>query len=398
MNSRERVKATINHREGDRIPLDNNGFVSGMHEIAYKNLINFINFKDEIKIYDHVQRLAIVNDKIKNLLGVDTRYLYAKSGFNFAMKINGDGTFVDEFGAVFKNVGYYADNVKPPLKGMSFDEIKNYKLPDPKDISRFDNLDNESKSLYENTDFSLWGGSCQTVFYLAWVLRGMEDFMADTSLDKKLSLYLIDMISEWVMQWYEGFMSKVGKYIDVFWFADDWGTQNGPLISPDYFRKEIVPRLKKIISFIKTKTDAKCCYHTCGSTYWCLDDLIDAGVDIVHPLQVTAAGNDTKKIKLEYGKRLCFHGGTNNQGLFHKDIHLLSIDTLERIKDLAQGGGYVFSSGHNIQANMPPENILRIFEIAREFGKYPLDVDGINKEIAKEKKELDEKKTYFMYL
>ena len=212
--------------------------------------------------------------------------------------------------------------------------------------------------------------------------------MADLYAEPKIARYLMDKIVDWNIGFFEGFYSEIGQYIDVFWIGDDWGVQEGPLISPAYFRKEVVPRFKKMISFVKSKTDAKCCYHTCGSVYWCIEDLLEMGVDIVHPVQANAKGNDTDKLKLNYGKRICFHGGTNNQGVFHKDIHTLTIDTLKRIKDLAPGGGYIFSSGHNIQANMPPENILRLFELGREYGKYPIDRERIDEKIKEEKEYL----------
>jgi uroporphyrinogen decarboxylase len=208
-------------------------------------------------------------------------------------------------------------------------------------------------------------------------------------LDPRLSTYLIDKIADWVIAWYEGYINKIGKYIDVFWIADDWGCQSGPIISPEYFRKEIVPRFKKIISFVKTKTDAKCCYHSCGSVYWCLEDMIKMGVDIVQPLQANARDNDIARVKKEFGKKLSFHGGTNNQGVFHKNIHAMSIDTLKRIRVLSPGGGYIFSSGHNIQPNMPPENILRLFELCRVFGRYPVNMEAIEAEITREMKLLE---------
>lgn len=384
MDPRQRVKKAINHQEADRIPIDNNGNVSGMHEVAYRNLLDFLEMKDEIVIYDYVQRLAELSDEVKDILGVDTRYLYPNPPDSFDFVENDDGTFEDEFGTVYKRVNYYADVYKAPLRGMGLDEMKAYRLPDPQDPSRFTGLGDEAKRLHENTKFSLWAGPVNSLFYFAWCLRGLEDFMADLYADKAVATYIMDMIVDWNMGFFEKFYDEIGKYIDVFWIGDDWGVQSGPIISPDYFRIEVVPRFKKMISFIKKKTDAKCCYHTCGSTYWCMDDLMEMGVDIVHPLQANAEGNDTARIKKEYGEKLIFHGGTNNQGVFHKDIHLLTIDTLKRIKDLAMGGGYIFSSGHNIQANMLPENIIRLFELAREYGKYPIDIDKIDARIERE--------------
>jgi len=353
-----------------------------------RNLLKYLNIEDEIRIYDPVQRLAEVKDEVKNILGIDTRYIYPNPPADYKFIENPDGTFADEFGTVYKKVGYYADVYYAPLKEKTLDEIKSFKLPDPGDTSRFKGIRKKAENLCSSTEYSVWAGMVNSLFYFAWCLRGLEVFMADLYAEPKIARYLMDRIVDWNIGFFEGFYGEIGQYIDVFWIGDDWGVQEGPLISPTYFRKEVVPRFRKMISFIKSRTDAKCCYHTCGSVYWCIEDLLEMGVDIVHPVQANAKGNDTDKLKLNYGKRICFHGGTNNQGVFHKDIHTLTIDTLKRIKDLAPGGGYIFSSGHNIQANMPPENILRLFELGRDYGKYPIDRERIDEKIMKEKEYL----------
>jgi len=387
MNPRERCKMAILHKEPDRIPIDNNGVFTGMHEIAYKNLLEHLNIEDKISIYDPIQRLALVKDEIKDILGVDTRYIYANAPSNYKFIENPEGIFKDEFGVVFKKVGYYADCIIPPLRGKSFEEIKSFKLPDPSDLSKFEGVALKAKNLYENTEYSIWSGTCYGLFYLGWMLRGFQDFMTDIFGNPKIACYLLDKITDWMMDSIGGFLSHVGPYIDVFWGGgDDYGYQDGPIISPDYFRKEIVPRVEKMISYYKTKTNALCAFHCCGSIDWCIEDFIEMGVDILHPVQANAKGNDTRKLKREFGEKISFHGGTNNQGVFHKDINTLTIDTLKRIKDLAPEGGYIFSSGHNIQANMTPENIIRFFEIGREYGKYPIDVEKIDQRIEEEKK------------
>lgn len=386
MNSRQRVQAAITFKEPDRIPIDNNGNVSGMHEVAYKNLLKYLGTSDEIRIYDPVQRLAEVTDEIKDKLGVDVRYVYPNAPSNYQFRENPDGTFKDEFGTIYRRVGYYADVHKAPLRDKTLEEIRSFKFPDPGDPSRFEGIRDRAIDMNKNTEYSIWAAPVNSLFYLAWCLRSLEQFMTDLNGEPKIAAYLMDSIVEWNIGFFEKFYGEIGDLIDVFWVGDDWGIQSGPLISPEYFRKEIVPRFKKMISFIKTKTDAKCCYHSCGDTYWCMGDMIEMGVDIIHPIQANALGNDTEKLKAEFGKRIVFHGGTNNQGVFHKNIHILTIDTLKRIKDLAPGGGYIFSSGHNIQANMAPENILRLFELGREYGKYPIDMDGIEDRIEEEKR------------
>ncbi|MBM3702165.1 MAG: hypothetical protein FJW63_04090 [Actinobacteria bacterium] len=357
MNARERVRTTLSHKEPDRVPVDNNPVLSGMHEIAYKNLLKYLNLEDEIRICDPVQRLAQVKEEVMNILGVDIRYIFPKYPTNYKYLENPDGTFKDEFGTVYKKVGYYADIKIPILRGKSFNEIKAYKFPDPQDKSRFIGLEEKSKELYKNTEFSLWSGYGPSIMYMAWCLRGIEDFMMDIYSEPKIAKYLMDKAVDWGLKFSESLYNEIGQVIDVFWVGDDLGVQNGPLISPIYFRKELMPRFKKIIGFIKSKTKAKCAFHSCGSIYCVLNDLINIGVDVIHPVQTNAKDNYTDRLKAEFGDRIVFHGGTNNQGVFHKDIHTLTMDTLMRIKDLAPGGGYIFSSGHNIQANMPPENI-----------------------------------------
>lgn len=389
MNSRERVRSAISFKEADRVPIDNNGNVSGMHEVAYTNLLKYLGAGDEIKIYDQVQRLAEVSDEIKDMIGVDTRYIYPNPSSSYQFKINSDGTFDDEFGTTYRRVGYYADVHNAPLRSATLQEIKAFKFPDPSDPSRFEGIRDKAISFNRNSEYSIWAGPVNSLFYLAWCLRGLDQFMTDLYGEPDIAVYIMDKIVEWNIIFFDNFYSQIGDLIDVFWIGDDWGTQNGPIISPKYFKKEVFPRFKKMISFIKTKTDAKCCYHSCGATYWCMEDMIEMGVDIIHPIQANAEGNDSKSLKKEFGDRIVFHGGTNNQGVFHENIHLMTIDTLKRIRDLAPGGGYIFSSGHNIQANMPPENIMRLFELGREYGQYPINKDKIQSRIEEEEKLLE---------
>lgn len=387
MISRERVKFALMHQEPDRVPVDNNGIVSSIHEVAYQNLLQCLGLEEDIVILDPVQRIVLNSEEVLNALGVDTRYLYPNAPPWWHYQENEDGTWKDEFGSTFKKVGYYADCVGPPLIGKSLSEIKAYELPDPSHASRFQGLKEKAKELYENTDYALASGAMICLDYLRWILRGLQASVIDVAANPDITDYLLDMILEWMMEFGGCLLEEIGDYIEFFWVGDDWGTQQGPFYSPDDFRKVFKPRLAKLISHLKTKTQAQCVYHCCGSVHWVIEDLIEIGVDVLHPLQPNAANNDTAEIKRQYGDRIGFHGGTNNQGLFHRSMIELSIDTLTRIKDLGPGGGYIFSSGHNIQANMPPENLLTLFKLGREFGAYPIDIERIDHEIDRLKAE-----------
>jgi uroporphyrinogen decarboxylase len=383
MTPRERIRRALNHEEPDRVPIDNNGIVSSIHEVAYANLLEHLGVQEDIVLLDPVQRITLNSDRVLTSLGVDTRYLYPCAASSWSYVENPDGTWKDEFGTTFRRVGFYADNAGPVLQGKSFAEVKAYKFPDPTDPSRFKGLREKAKALHSSTDFALVSGTMLCFDYTRWVLRGLEDAIADLHEDPRLAEYQMDAIVDWMIAFGGGIMDAIGDLIEFFWVGDDWGAQGGPFYSPEMFRKIFKPRIARLIGAMKKKTRAKCAYHCCGAVRWAIPDLMEAGVDILHPLQPSAAGNgDTAGIKSEFGARLCFHGGTNNQGLFHGGLKALEIDTLQRLRDLAPGGGYLFSSGHNIQANMPAENIQKLFQIGRDFGRYPIDRAALNARIA----------------
>lgn len=383
MTPRERVRLALNHEEPDRVPIDNNGIVSSIHEVAYANLLERLGVQEKIVVLDAVQRITLNSEKVLTSLGVDTRYLYPSAPSSWTYAENPDGTWKDEFGTTYKRLGFYADNVDPVLKGKSFAEVKAYKFPDPTDPSRFKGLREKARALHSSTDLALVSGAMLCFDYIRWVLRGLEDAIADLYEDPRLAEYQLDAIVDWMIAFGGGIMDAIGDVIEFFWVGDDWGAQGGPFYGPEMFRKIFKPRITRLIGAMKKKTRAKCAYHCCGSVRWAIPDLLEAGVDILHPLQPSAGGNgDTAGIKSEFGGRLCFHGGTNNQGLFHCDPDAVERDTLERLRDLAPGGGYIFSSGHNIQANMPAENILLLFSIGRDYGRYPIDRAAIDARVS----------------
>jgi uroporphyrinogen decarboxylase len=383
MKPRERVRKVLNHEEADRVFIESNSTVSAIHEVAYDNLLKYLGIEDNQRtIVCPTQRIPQACDEVLDILGVDTRVIYAKPGSNYNYEEKSDGSWVDEFGTGLKKCGLYCDIAEPVLANATIEDIKRYKFPDPTDPVRFEGLRDQAKELYDKTDYAIIAGNQFAIYYICWVLRGIRQFTEDSILDKRMSAYLMDKIVDWDIAFLDGYLDEVGDYVEWVWVVDDWGVQDGPFISPKMFEEELVPRFQKIIDFIKRKADVKICYHTCGATYWALDYFIELGVDILHPMQANAKGNeDAEKLKREYGDKFVFHGNTNNQGVFHKSQEEVIADALYRIKYLAPGGGYIFSSGHNIQANMPPENIMAFFNTAQEYGIYPIDVGKIDEKL-----------------
>jgi uroporphyrinogen decarboxylase len=166
-------------------------------------------------------------------------------------------------------------------------------------------------------------------------------------------------------------LAAAGNFVDIIHISDDLGTQKAPLISPELYRKLIKPRQRKLFDFIKGRTDARILLHSDGCVYPFIPDFIEIGVDILNPVQVTAEDMDPKRLKREFGDQLCFWGAIDTQ-------HTLPFGTPQdvrdevrrRIEELGDKGGYVLTSVHNIQNEVPPQNICEMFDAALEYGGY----------------------------
>ncbi|UCB47325.1 MAG: uroporphyrinogen-III decarboxylase [Spirochaetota bacterium] len=375
MTSRERVRRTLNFEEPDRVPIDFGGYTCGINENAYSDLLNYLNVSGEIQIYDNIQRLAMVDEEILNRFHVDTRSIYTNPPSNWQFQEAPDNSWVDQWGVKRKRVGYYYETVDNPLKEATIPDVDNYKLPDPTDSARFEGLSVTVKKMYDETEYALISADSGGILYLATELIGWEKYLTDLILNQKLIIKLTDILLDWHMQYFGKLLDTCGEFIEMLWLDDDWGQQTGPIMQPEIFRKIYKPRLEKLVSFIKTKTDAKVCYHSCGSIYWALEDFIDVGIDVVNPVQVSAKDMDTKKLKEEFGDRICFWGGTcdTQRILPFGTADDVKAEVEKRICDLAPGGGFVAATVHNIQAGVPPENIIAFFNKVADFGRYPIE-------------------------
>ena len=206
------------------------------------------------------------------------------------------------------------------------------------------------------------------------MLCGMEQSLMDLVLKPREMERLLGMIHEVQMQYWERALEIVGDNIDIVMHSDDLGMQNSPMMSPDMYRRFVKPLHEELISMIKTKAKAevKFLLHSCGSVRALIPDFIDVGVDILNPIQVSAAGMDTAELKKEFGKDLCFcGGGVDTQEILPRGTPEQVRDEVKRrLDDLAPGGGYIFAAVHNIQADVPPENLQAMYETLQEYGKY----------------------------
>jgi uroporphyrinogen decarboxylase len=172
-------------------------------------------------------------------------------------------------------------------------------------------------------------------------------------------------------------LDLVGDRVDVVFLGDDLGTQLGPQVSPELYRKYIKPQHRRIFDVYHAKSKAKVLLHSCGSVAALIPDLIEIGVDILNPVQVRASGMDPAKLKREYGRDLTFWGGVDTQEVLPRGkVADVWAEVGLRIRQMGSGGGYVLNSVHNVQPDVPPENVVAMFEAARELGRYPLTGTG----------------------
>ena len=246
-------------------------------------------------------------------------------------------------------------------------------MPDPCDSHRFEGLREKAELLYKNTDYAIIGANAASLFFLSSELIGFQEYMEKIALEPLVIETLVDRILEWEINFFDKYLDAIGDITEIVWMGDDWGTQLGPIMSPKIFRDIFVKRYKIFTDFVRSKTKAKVALHSCGALAWAMDDLAGAGIDIVHPLQATATGMENPGLlKKTFGDKLVFYSNLSNQTIIpYGSPEQVKAEVIEKIRVLAPGGGYIVSGGHNIQSDVPPQNVLALFDTAYEFGKYP---------------------------
>jgi uroporphyrinogen decarboxylase len=210
------------------------------------------------------------------------------------------------------------------------------------------------------------------------ILLGFERYYDCFSTDLSFLLNVMEKVLEFEFAYMDTVLPEVKDYVQIVSTSDDLGTQSGPMINPEIYREWIKPLHKSLIEHIKRRCDAKIFFHSCGAISQFIPDLIEIGVDILNPVQVSANKMDSKKLKSEYGKDITFWGGgCDTQGVLPrgtpKDVRT---EVLNRITDFAPGGGFVFCPVHNIQPEVPPANLVSMYDTLLDHGHYPLKFEG----------------------
>lgn len=341
---------------------------TGITAPAYENLRAHLGFGRPGAVIDRMQQLVEMDEAVLERLGVDLR------AFSFGVPDAGgdvelsDGRYQDEWGIVRRRPPgcHYYELESSPLAGkLDAAHIARYPWPDPTDPGRTRGLRQHALRLRETRYGVIFNARFNPV-HVTQYLRGFQDWFLDLAGDHELFRTLMHAVLEVMIEMNRRALAEVGDLIDIVAFGDDVGLQDRTICSLPLYRKLIRPYHERIVAAIRSLTKAKILYHTCGSVYHFIPDFIEMGIDALNPVQVRARHMEPERLKREFGDRICFWGGMDTQ-------HLLPRGTPEQVRAevrrmfdiMGPGGGWVLAAVHNIQPDVPPENVLAMFDEGR---------------------------------
>ena len=413
MTSRERVLAAIAHKQPDRVPLDIGAMRStGISAMAYGRLRKHLGLTGPIKLHDLIQQLAQIDDDILDRFGADVvdlgmAFLTEDSDWHEWTLPDGEPCLVPHYfnpepdgaggwdvrdadGDVTAHMPaetFYFSQTIHPLEGLDISahekllpECMNKvcwaSVPSPpahiaSDAAGLALMAERAKWLYENTDRAIlvhFGGNL-----VEWgqMLRGFGTFLMDMAMDPPGVEKLLDHLVELHLDALDKFLEAVGPYVQIIQFGDDMGTTGGMQFSPEMYRKFFKPRHAKIYQRAREYGGPAVFLHCCGGVRPIIGDLIDAGVEILNPVQTSAEGMDAAELKNEFGADLTFWGGGCDTAavLPRGTPDEVKAHVKERLETLSPGGGFIFNQIHNITPEVPVENILAMYEAVRQFNE-----------------------------
>jgi len=369
MTGRERVNLALTHKEPDKIPISiGSHCCDGFTIEALQTFGEYMNTDyGNMPLSSKMMGSVYTPDALLKSFESDFRTITPQKPYNDKTVQLQDGGYIDEYGCTFAACKYYYDIVKRPLAGtITVEDIEKSSWPDPNDKGRYAGLMQEAQNLRSTTDYAIVAEMiCCGPFEQACWVRGFDDFLCDLYADPYMAEALMDKITQINLQFYDNYLEEVGEYIDVFCQGDDLAIQNSSFMSPEIYHKYILKYHKQMYDLVKRKSSAKIMHHCCGSAYGLLPGLIEAGIDILNPVQVSALNMEPERLKKEFGRDICFWGGIDVQ-------HLLPNGTVDEVKEaamhvmevLGKDGGYVFAPSHNLQPLIPPENIKAMYDTA----------------------------------
>ena len=380
LSHRDRVLTALNHEEPDRIPTALWGGSYGLIDEIYLRFMDYFDLGAPVAPFREGHSISYIDNRLLKILATDIRYVYPNHLPNSPITTEGESdTFKDSYGQIWhKSSPYYfaGEGILSTLHPG--DEITDFiDFPNPKDSFWMEGVAEQAKSLREETDFfvTMRMISSHGPFQTACDLRGTENFLLDMSLHPEFAQALLSHITDVQVGLLEAAMETGGDYFDMIELpGDDYASNIGLMFSPQMFRDFIKPVLIRFIETIRRyRPDIAIMLHSDGLITQLLDDIIEIGIDVIHPLE-PLPGLDFKQVKERYGKEVTFLGAIDIRQALpgSKDDVIQELRT--RIDQLGPGGGYILAPSNHIQADVPIENIVTLYQEAHQYGKYPLKV------------------------
>lgn len=382
MNSRERVFTALSFKEPDLIPFDfsatnNSGIALG----AYGKLAEYLNLSQRVcEPWDIIQQLAKPSEEMLERLGSDFRGFLPSYYANIPLPYRSeswdsthivkDGVweYTDEWGIVHRfnpDNDYYYSRIGGPIEESSVDkaDIDKLNLPAGDEAWRLAGVTATMAEYKASGCVTVLRSVCAGVVEMASRLRGMDNFMVDLMISPAEAEYLMHRIFEIKRRYWEIVIETVGSDLDIIVEADDYGTQESLILPPEIFRTMIKPYWKELFAHIKLKAPhVKILFHSCGAVRELIPDFIEMGADALNPVHIAAKGMEPFGLKRDFGREIVFWGGgVDTQSVLpYGSLSDIEDDVKRNIDALAPGGGWIFTTVHNIQRDISPEKIMTV--------------------------------------
>ena len=380
MTSRERVLAALSLQEPDRVPIDLGGTWISTTTIAfYEKLKRHLGVERPTELMERNMQVCHIDEEILTQLSVDTRFVCYNAPehpSNQSVEL-GDGHYRDPWGIEWRKppTSYYYDLHKPPLAGeITRQDILKHPWPEPDDPGYTRGLRARVEEMRDGTNCALVLNLSLWVLQCSQNVRGYEDWYVDLATQPELLECMADCLTESMLGPLEAVTSEIGDLVDVISVSDDIGHQDRLCMSPATYRRVFKPRHARMMQAITSRSRAPVMWHTCGSVVDVIDDLHEIGVTCLNPVQTTAARMEARSLKEKFGDRMAFWGGIDTMTVLnHGSAEDVQREVRSKINSLAPGGGYMLNPTHNVQPDVPVENLLAMIEAGLEYGRYPLD-------------------------
>ena len=381
MTSRRRVQAAIEHQEPDRLPIAIGGGPYGIVDELYFKLLDLLNLGDPVPPFRQGHSISYMDDRLLEALGSDMRYVYPGALPNSPSQVTSDpDIFLDGFGQAWKRAVpyYYATKgiLSTATDASQIDEWVHW--PDVHDPRWTEGIRERAQRLHATSDCWITARMVAShgPYQTACDLRGTEEFMMDMATNPEFALDLLERISETLVGLTRNYLEACGPYIDMIELpGDDYAGNTNLIMSPAMFHRFIQPCVLKMVETIKAyRPDLKIMLHSDGAIQRLIPDLIDMGIDVIHPLEPLRA-MDLAEIKAQFGDQITFLGGIDISHAMPGTKQQVIDEVRLRIRQLAPGGGYILAPSNHLQADVPAENVVTLFETARPYGQYPLHIN-----------------------